>query len=87
MRSAAFAVLICTLLTACSNVVGSSPDAVWIKQPMISFRSPERTARKTCGQYGKTAVVETVMSDPDGRNPTSPEPSGRFVPIHVFRCQ
>lgn len=86
-RPVALVVLVCTLLAACSNVVGSSPDAVWVKQPMISFRSPERTAERTCGKYGRSAVLETVMSDPDGRDRTSPTPSGRFVPIHVFRCQ
>ena len=92
MRLAALAVPVCAVLlsiglSACSNVVGSSPDAVWVKQPMISFRSPESTAQKACGRYGRTAVPETVMSDPDSRDRTSPAPSGRFVPIHVFRCQ
>ncbi len=92
MRLAVPAVLVGALLagsglSACSNVVGRSPDAVWVKQPMISFRSPESTAQRACGQYGRTAVRESVMSDPDGRDRLSPVPSGRFVPIHVFRCQ
>ena len=87
-RSAALLVfLICSPLTSCSNVVGKSPDAVWVEQPMISFRSPQSTADKACGQYGKRAVQETVMSDPEGRERTSPAPSGRFVPVHVFRCR
>ena len=80
-------VLVCTGLSACSNVVGHTPDAVWVKQPMISLRSPETTAQRACGQYGRSAVRETVMSDPDSRDRLSPVPSGRFVPIHVFRCQ
>jgi hypothetical protein len=86
-RSAAFALLVCTLLSSCSNVVGRSPDAVWVEQPMISFRSPQSTAEKACGQYGKSAVQETVMSDPEGRERPSRAPSGRFVPVHVFRCR
>jgi hypothetical protein len=90
-RSATLAVLACifggTLLSSCSNIAGKSPDAVWVKQPMISFRSPQSTAEKACGQYGKTAVQETVMSDPDSRERTSSPPSGHFVPIHVFRCK
>jgi hypothetical protein len=86
-RSAALALFVCILLTSCSNVVGKSPDAVWVEQPMISFRSPQSSAEKACGQYGKKAVQETVMSDPDARKRTSPAPSGRFVPIHVFRCR
>jgi hypothetical protein len=90
-RSTALSLLICVfscaLLSSCSNIVGKSPDAVWVKQPMISFRSPQSTAEKACGQYGKKAVQETVMSDPDSHKRTSPEPSGRFVPIHVFRCK
>ena len=86
-RLAFLALLVCIPLTSCSNVVGKSPDAVWVKEPMISFRSPQSTAEKACGQYGKRAVQETVMSDPDGRERTSPAPSGRFVPVHVFRCR
>jgi hypothetical protein len=54
---------------------------------MISFRSPQSIAEKACGQYGKRAVQETVMSDPEGRERTSPAPSGGFVPVHVFRCR
>ena len=86
-RSAAFTLLVCILLSSCSNIVGRSSDAVWVEQPMISFRSPQSTAEKACGQYGKTAVQETVMSDPDGRGGASSAPSGRFVPLHVFRCR
>lgn len=79
--------LVLVAVAGCSRVLGSTPDAVWVDDPMITFRSAQSVADEECGKYGKRAVPDTVLSDPDSREKNRPYPSGRFVPISVFRCQ
>lgn len=75
------------VLAGCSRVLGSNPDAVWVNDPMITFRSAKSVADDECAKYGKRAVADTVLSDPQSRQRDDPAPSGQFVPISVFRCR
>lgn len=87
MRMITLVLLSLVVLPGCSRVLETSPDAVWIDNPMITFRSARSVADEECAKYGKQAVPDTVLSDPEGRSRKNRSPSGRFTPISVFRCR
>lgn len=74
------------VLAGCSRVLESTPHAVWIDEPLISFRSAHSVAEAECSKYGKRAVPDTVLVD-SSQNKRDPQPTAQFVPIAVFRCR
>lgn len=78
-------------VAACVDIVESSPEAVWVKKPLIAFGSVEGTAAAECEEYGRQAVFEGTLEHryPAGGSSTAATGGSRtvYVPIYAFNCQ
>ncbi len=76
----------CLLLAACARpeLLSGTPEGAWIKEPLVSFGSPDRTAEEHCARFGKSAVFRATLSD--AASGTSGG-SGTYLPIRVYDCR
>lgn len=75
----------------CVDVVDSSPTAVWVQKPLLSFGTIEGTAEAECAKYGKRAVPSgTLQHRYDRAGGSGAQAAGQksvFVPIYAFACE
>jgi hypothetical protein len=87
----AVAALTAVPLSGCIDVVSSTPDAVWVKRPMIAFGSIEGTAESECAKYGRRAVFQGVLEHRiEPRGGTAAAVTGArtvYIPIYAFNCE
>lgn len=76
-------------LAGCARpeLLAGTPDAAWVKEPVISFGSPETPAAEHCARYGKAAVFRGSLGDDSADRDTVIGPTGTHVPILVYDCR
>lgn len=78
-------------VAGCVDVVNSSPSAVWVQKPLLSFGTIEGTAEAECAKYGKSAVPRGVLEHLyDRRGGSGAQVAGErsvFIPIYAFDCE
>ena len=75
MRRAIAMVLVLTT-TACVQVIDATPKGIWLKEPMISFGSPDAIALEHCARYGKRALKSGELG-----------PGLYHLPIEAYECR
>lgn len=76
--------------TGCVDVVESSPEAVWVKKPLIAFGTVEGAAASECRKYGRRAVFQGTLENryyPSGVRTAGSGTTSVFVPIYAFDCE
>jgi len=83
--------LVGTAAAGCIDVVESSPEAVWVKRPLIAFGSVEGTAEAECETYGRRAVYQGVLEHRYGPSPGSAAAASGtktvYVPVYAYNCE
>lgn len=78
-------------ISGCVDVVESSPTAVWVQKPLISFGTVEGTAKAACARYGKRAAYQGTLDHryaPAGGSAAAASGARTiYVPIHAFDCE
>lgn len=79
------------LVAGCVDVVDSSPTAVWVQKPVISFGTIEGTAEAECAKYGKRAVARGALQHrydrPGGSGAQVAGQKTVFIPIYAYDCE
>lgn len=69
------------------ELLSGTPDAAWVKEPMISFGNADTPAAEHCARYGKAAVYRGSLADDDADRGKFIGPTGTHVPILVYDCR